>query len=102
MQQACYADKNNDHTNYLTEKGKDFQNAQGLYNEILSSRESIKLTLTVPRRKKRETLLWKEFEISYRKDLEVTIFIAGNFRENNFLSMIACTVTACTHDCAHP
>ena len=48
----------------------DFQNAQDLYNEILSSREKIKYTASG--RKKRETLLWKGFETSYRKDLEVT------------------------------
>ena len=51
----------------MTEKGKDFQNAQGLYNEILSSREKIECTASG--RKKRETLLWKGFETSYRKDL---------------------------------
>lgn len=43
--------------------------AQDLYDEIVSSRESIKQT--APRRKKRGTMLWKEFEKSYRKDLEV-------------------------------
>ena len=57
----------------LTEKGKDFQNAQELYNEVLSCRENIKFT--APRKKKRETSLWKEFEVSYHKDLEVAIFI---------------------------
>ena len=65
--------KNNDHAykSFLTEKGKDFQNAHDLYNEILSSKEKIKRT--APKRKKKETLLWKQFETNYRKDLEVAI-----------------------------
>ena len=54
----------------LIEEGKDLKKAQDLYNEILSSRKKIKHT--APGRKKRETLLWKRFETSYRKDLEVT------------------------------
>lgn len=65
----------NNHTDFLsivliilTEKGHDFYKAQDLYNEVLTSREKIKYT--APKRKKRETLLWKEFEKSYRKDLE--------------------------------
>jgi hypothetical protein len=67
----------------LTEKGKDLQNAQDLYNEILSSKEKIKRT--APRRKKRETLLWKEFEINYRKDLEVTSYITIMQHRGKFL-----------------
>ena len=56
----------------ITEKRNDFHKAQDLYNEVLSTREKIKCT--VPRRKKRKTLLWKELEKSYHKDLEVTYY----------------------------
>ena len=66
------------------EKGNDFNKAQDLYNEVLSSKEMIKCT--APRRKKKTTLIWKEFVKGYRKDLQAQSNLSSVF--NNHLKLL--------------
>ena len=44
--------------------------AKNLYDEIMLKKENIKATAS--KRKKRMTQIWKDFEESYQKDLDVS------------------------------
>ena len=55
------------------EKAKDYGKSKDLYDEIIATKESIKAT--APKRKRKATQIWKEFEKSYLMDLNVSLFI---------------------------
>ena len=51
------------------DKAKDLHESQDLYSEVMSARESIKAM--APKKKRRKTQIWMDFEESYKWDLQV-------------------------------
>lgn len=54
----------------IIEKADDFYKSNDLYDEIMTKKESIKAT--APRKNRKKTPIWKEFEESYIMDLNVS------------------------------
>ena len=54
----------------ILEMAGDHGTSKDLYDEIMAKKESIKAT--APKRKKKTTKLWREFEESYLMDLNVS------------------------------
>lgn len=55
---------------FILEKADDHGTSKDIYDQIVAKKESIKAT--APKRKKKTTQIWREFEESYLMDLNVS------------------------------